>query len=85
MIARNLLYMQRHLYILILLVLGVAALPVRAQNPTSTPVAGDPQLVAPEDLKGVPNIASDYRSTVRGLPDLGRDRWARYCEENRRP
>ncbi|MEP6787512.1 MAG: TolC family protein [Acidobacteriota bacterium] len=68
--------MHRHLYILILIVLAAAALSVSAQDPTPTPtpipVVNDTQNVAPENLKGVPPIASDYRSDDRGMPDLGR-------------
>ncbi len=44
-------------------------------TPTPTPAAEQPadkQNVEPEDLKGVPAIAPDYRSEDRTLPDLGR-------------
>jgi len=70
--------MNRHLYILILLVLAAAGLRVDAQDPTPTPTPGptpivsDKQNTTPEDLKGVPSIATDYRSVDRSLPDLGR-------------
>ncbi len=40
-------------------------------TPTPTPAAGV-QNVEPEDLKGVPAIAPDYRSEDRTMPDLGR-------------
>ncbi len=51
---------------------------VRAQDPTATPTpsltppVSDRQNVTPEDLKGVPAIAPNYRSDDRTLPDLGR-------------
>ncbi len=64
--------MHRHLYILILFVLAAAAMGIRAQDPTPTPLISDKQPVAPENLKGVPEIAPGYRSDDRGLPDLGR-------------
>src|SRR5678815_5348507 len=70
--------MNRHLYILILLVLAAAGLRVDAQDPTPTPtpnptpIVSDKQNTTPEDLKGVPSIATDYRSVDRSLPDLGR-------------
>ena len=41
-------------------------------SPTPTPVVTDKQNVLPEDLKGVPAIAPNYRSDDRTLPDLGR-------------
>jgi outer membrane protein len=41
-------------------------------TPTPTPEVEDKQKVAPEQLKGVPVIAPNYRSDERGLPDLGR-------------
>ena len=49
-----------------------------APAPTPTPIAvptpavSDVQPVAPENLQGVPQIAPNYRSEDRGLPDLGR-------------
>ncbi len=39
---------------------------VAAQSPTPTPS------LSPEDLRGVPAIAPDYRSDERALPELGR-------------
>lgn len=66
--------MHRHLYILIIFVLAAAGMAVSAQDPTPTPtpVVSDRQTVAPENIKGVPPVAPDYRSDERGLPDLGR-------------
>lgn len=66
--------MKRYFYIFVLSFIAIAAADTRAQNaqPTSTPVVTDKQNVAPEDLKGVPAIAPDYRSDDRNLPDLGR-------------
>lgn len=70
--------MHRHLYILILFVFAATALRASAQHttptptPSPTPVVTDTQNVAPENLKGVPAIATDYQSLDRSLPDLGR-------------
>ena len=73
--------MKRQSYIFVLLsALSIFASGVAAQDPTptptpapaATPVVDDKQTVAPEDLKGVPPIAPNYRSDDRGLPDLGR-------------
>ncbi len=59
--------MYRHLQILIpiVLIFGVAA--TGAQTPTPTPGPN-----SPENLRGVPSIAPDYRSEERRFPDLGR-------------
>ena len=40
--------------------------------PTATPVANDAQNVEPEQLNGVPQVAPNYRSDDRSLPELGR-------------
>ncbi len=64
--------MNRRLYILTLVLLVAAAMNASAQDPTPTPVVSDKQAVEPENLKGVPAIAADYRSDDRLLPDLGR-------------
>ncbi len=64
--------MYRHFYILIFLVGVLAGTDLRAQNPTPAPVLNDQQATAPENLKGVPVIAPNYRSDDRGFPDLGR-------------
>ena len=40
--------------------------------PTPTPHVDDTQNVRPEELRGVPAIAPNYRSDDRTLPDLGR-------------
>lgn len=50
----------------------MAAMDVRAQDAAPTPFATGVRTVAPENLKGVPAIAPDYRSSDRALPDLGR-------------
>ena len=63
--------MHRHLYILIVLMFVLAAVESPAQNPSPTPVV-DSQNIPPEDLKGVPAIANNYRSEDRELPELGR-------------
>ena len=41
-------------------------------TPTATPVVEGKQNTTPENLKGVPPIAPNYRSDDRSLPDLGR-------------
>jgi HAE1 family hydrophobic/amphiphilic exporter-1 len=61
--------MHRHFFILIFCVLLAGVTSASAQSPTPTP---DVQAAAPEDLKGVPAVAPDYRSDERTLPDLGR-------------
>lgn len=69
--GRTQIIMQRHLFILVLLVLFVSVTGTFAQSPSPTPVV-DSQNIAPENLKGVPAIAPGYRSVDRSLPDLGR-------------
>lgn len=66
--------MYRYLYILlILLCLGTRA-ELYAQDPTPspTPAGVDKQSTTPENIKGVPEIAPNYRSDERRFPDLGR-------------
>lgn len=66
--------MKKHSYYLIVFVLTLAAAGVRAQDatPSPTPVASDTQKVQPERLKGVPDVAPNYRQDDKALPDLGR-------------
>lgn len=69
--------MERQSYIAVILAaVSLFANAVTAQTPTptprATPVVEDKQPVSPENLKGVPPIAPDYRSDERALPDLGR-------------
>lgn len=64
--------MKRHLYISLFALLFVTNVEVRAQDPTPTPVFTDIQNVTPENLKGVPPVAENYRSDDRNVPDLGR-------------
>ncbi|MBV6496101.1 MAG: hypothetical protein DCC44_09085 [Acidobacteria bacterium] len=52
----------------ILSVCGVAAF---GQTPTPTPTPAG-QVVLPDDLKGVPDVAPDFKSHDMTLPDLGR-------------
>ena len=63
-------------YIAFIFAIVLCAGSVFAQDPTPTPTptpeVEDKQKVAPEQLKGVPVIAPNYRSDERGLPDLGR-------------
>jgi outer membrane protein len=56
----------------VLLLAGGAFAQDPTPSPTATPEVEDKQKVAPEQLKGVPVIAPNYRSDERGLPDLGR-------------
>lgn len=68
--------MKRHLYLFILVLLMLWGADASAQDtapsPSPTPPVVDAQPVPPEDLKGVPDIAKEYRSDERALPDLGR-------------
>lgn len=76
--------MKRQLLILIVSgLLGFAAsaaaqetsptpVPAQTPRPSPTPVVVDKQNVQPEDIKGVPQIAPNYASDDRSLPDLGR-------------
>ena len=64
--------MKRHLYLIILALLTAAGSESLAQSPTPTPAPSDVQNVAPENIKGVPEVAVKYSSDVRSLPDLGR-------------
>ncbi len=70
--------MQRHYYIFVLVLIAIVGGDLRAQGQTPTPTPAtvqtvpDTQDVAPENLKGVPSIAPNYRSNDRELPDLGR-------------
>lgn len=75
--------MKRHFYILIFALLFLSFSKISAQDtptptptPTATPSVGnqvdDKQNVLPENLTGVPQIAPDYESQDRSLPDLGR-------------
>ncbi len=68
--------MKRHLYLFILILTLAVFSEVRAQEatptPTPTPQVDDKQNVAPENLKGVPTIAPNYRQDDKSLPDLGR-------------
>ncbi|MGD9560805.1 MAG: TolC family protein [Pyrinomonadaceae bacterium] len=64
-------------YLVFLIALSIGSATVLAQDPTPSPAAtpppaGDKQNVEPEELKGVPAIAPNYRSEDRSLPDLGR-------------
>ncbi len=60
---------QLFLFLILVLVFCVGGI---AQTPSPTPVVRGKQNVQPEDLKGVPAIAPNYRSDDRALPDLGR-------------
>lgn len=60
--------MTGHLLFIIFTCL-LAAISIGAQAPTPTPT---PVVTAPENLQGVPQIAPNYKSEDRGLPELGR-------------
>ncbi len=66
--------MYRYLYILlILLCLGTGAeLYAQGPTPSPTPAVVDKQSTTPENIKGVSEIAPNYRSDERRFPDLGR-------------
>ncbi len=68
--------MKRHLYLFILILTLSVFSEIRAQDatptPTPTPQVDDKQNVAPENLRGVPMIAPNYRQDDKSLPDLGR-------------
>ncbi|MFM9904783.1 MAG: TolC family protein [Pyrinomonadaceae bacterium] len=68
--------MKGRAFLFILFALGIAAgrSPAQVASPTPTPAASvtDKQNVNPGDLQGVPEIAPQYRSDDRSLPDLGR-------------
>jgi len=64
--------MYRHSFIFVFLILVLSVVGADAQSPSPTPTISDTQVAAPEDLKGVPAVAVNYRSDVRNLPDMGR-------------
>ena len=65
--------MKRFLILAIVLLSAFGFAAGQAPTPTSTPApVNDKQNVAPENLPNVPDIAPDYRSRTRDLPDLGR-------------
>ncbi|HEY0462157.1 MAG TPA: TolC family protein [Pyrinomonadaceae bacterium] len=74
--------MKRYLYLFILILTLAAFGEVRAQDaaptpspspsPTVQPKVDDKQNVQPENLKGVPTVAPDYKQEDTSLPDLGR-------------
>lgn len=65
-------------YTAFLIAIFIGAASAFAQDPTPSPipspspVVDDKQNVQPEQLKGVPTIAPNYRSDDKSLPDLGR-------------
>lgn len=66
---------QKFLYILILMILGVGATSAQNETPSPTPqntTIEDAQKVQPENLEGVPQIAPNYQSDDKTLPELGR-------------
>ncbi len=69
---RQLNYIYKYLFGLAIIFLSFTAAEIKAQDaaPTPTPV-DDAQNVQPENLKGVPQIAPEYQSNERSLPELG--------------
>ncbi len=69
---RQLNYIYKSLFGLAIIFLSFTAAEIKAQDavPTPTP-ADDTQNVQPENLKGVPQIAPEYQSDERALPELG--------------
>jgi HAE1 family hydrophobic/amphiphilic exporter-1 len=69
-------YMYSRLYLVLILTVFIAGSAIGQDSvptPTPTPLpAKGVQNVQPEDLKGVPAIAPNYRSEDQTLPDLGR-------------
>ncbi|MBP7475708.1 MAG: hypothetical protein KA810_10660, partial [Pyrinomonadaceae bacterium] len=57
--------MKGPLFSLLIIIVSAMSSHIAAQSPTPTP-----QL--PDDLKGVPVVAPDYRSDERTLPEIGR-------------
>lgn len=62
--------MSRHL--LAFITIGLAAIAAAGQTPTPTPYDTDAQGRPAEAVPGVQQVAPDYRSDTRVLPDLGR-------------
>ena len=67
---RQLNYIYKSLFGLAIIFLTLSAAEIKAQDATPTP-ANDTQNVQPENLKGVPQIAPEYQSDERALPELG--------------
>jgi HAE1 family hydrophobic/amphiphilic exporter-1 len=61
--------MKKHLYLFILILLLSTF--ANAQDATPTPAVDDVQNVKPENLQNVPQIAPNYQSDDKALPDLG--------------
>lgn len=73
--------MNKHLFLAVIFTILIVAGAIRAQetptpSPTPsaslTPVINDAQNASPENLQGVPNIAPNYESNDKTLPELGR-------------
>ncbi|MBX3281674.1 MAG: TolC family protein [Acidobacteria bacterium] len=67
--SRN--YFMRRL-LLLFFILSVGVFAAVGQTPSPTPTPNDGQVVLPDDLKGVPDVAPNYKSHDMALPDLGR-------------
>ncbi len=65
--------MKRQLFLFFaILLFGFGTVAAQDATPTPTPAIDDKQNVQPENLTGVPQIAPNYQSDDRTLPDLGR-------------
>ncbi len=66
--------MKKHLFLIILLFVccGTVLAQDATPTPTVTPPVTDVQAVEPEELKGIPNIAPQFESNDKTLPELGR-------------
>lgn len=66
--------MKKHLFLFltILFLTGLSMAQDKTPTPTPTPKVDDTQNVKPENLQGVPPIATKYQSDDKSLPDLGR-------------
>ena len=71
-------FIKKLLYVLILTIFSFGAAsaqeatPTPSPTPTVTPTIDDAQPVEPENLEGVPNIAPQFQSDDKTLPELGR-------------
>ena len=62
-------FMKGRFYLILITAFFVLGGHALGQTPTPTP---DVQNVKPEEIKGVPTVAPEYRSDDRSFPDLGR-------------
>jgi outer membrane protein len=65
-------FSRSFIFILVITVFSLISAAGQGPQPSPTPFATDRSGTAPEEIEGVPIIASDFVSTERTLPDLGR-------------